>query len=201
MGISRRSRRFYTPLNFSELLNIYNQNPATRGYGGNDAASDIKSSSSSRARARACIFSGASGRLPVRVVINARRNRNRKTLGGEPLANLEPKLIYRGCAYLQANASKLSRAGWSACENDTTSARRLTPSLIGHVGTIRATGSTVRYDMPWVTTEGRTCDDIRDVLRLPREPSGDNKRTTRTGTYQWTTLYCAEIALARRRPA
>jgi len=52
------------------------------------------------------------------------------------------------------------------------------------------------HDMPWVTTEGRTCDDIRDVLRLPREPSGDNKRTTRTGMYQWTTLYCAEIALA-----
>lgn len=50
--------------------------------------------------------------------------------------------------------------------------------------------------MPWVTIEGRTCDDIRDVLRLPREPSGDNKRTTRTGMYQWTTLYCAEIALA-----
>lgn len=55
--------------------------------------------------------------------------------------------------------------------------------------------STVCHDMPWVTTEGRTCDDIRDVLRLPREPSGDNKRTTRTGMYQWTTLYCAKIAL------
>lgn len=73
---------------------------------------------------------------------------------------------------------------------------RLTPSLIDHVGTIRH-GSTVCHDMPWLTAEGRTCDDIRDVLGLPRDPSGDNKRTTRTGTYQWTTLYCAEIALAR----
>lgn len=67
---------------------------------------------------------------------------------------------------------------------------RLTPSLIDHVGTIRD-GSTVCHDM----AEGRTCDDIRDVLGLPRDPSGDNKRTTRTGTCQWTTLYCAEIAL------
>lgn len=73
---------------------------------------------------------------------------------------------------------------------------RLTPSLIDHVGTIRD-GSTVCHDMPWLTAEGRTCDDIRDVLGLPRDPSGDNKRTTRTGTYQWTTLYCAEIALVR----
>lgn len=69
---------------------------------------------------------------------------------------------------------------------------RLTPSLIDHVGTIRD-GSTVCHDM----AEGRTCDDIRDVLGLPRDPSGDNKRTTRTGTCQWTTLYCAEIALPR----
>lgn len=68
----------------------------------------------------------------------------------------------------------------------------LTPSLIDHVGTIRD-GSTVCHDM----AEGRTCDDIRDVLGLPRDPSGDNKRTTRTGTCQWTTLYCAEIALPR----
>lgn len=67
---------------------------------------------------------------------------------------------------------------------------RLTPSLIDHVGTIRD-GSTVCHDM----AGGRTCDDIRDVLGLPRDPSGDNKRTTRTGTCQWTTLYCAEIAL------
>ena len=75
--------------------------------------------------------------------------------------------------------------------------RRLTPSLIEHVGTIRD-GSTVCHDMPWLTTEGRTCDDIRDVLGLPRDPSGDNKRTTRTGTCQWTTLYCAEIAATRK---
>lgn len=68
--------------------------------------------------------------------------------------------------------------------------------LIAHVGTI-GDGSGMCYDTSRMTVEGRTCDDIRDVLGLPRDPSGDNKRTTRTGTYQWTTSYCVEIALAR----